>query len=148
MLLKLVAIAAAVLALLAALWMAEDGADVGVLHRALAAAGKGGRNGLAAAVVQTVSLMWLRTTMNYQMVKGSDFCTAVRALWRQGGVRRFYRGVWLALLVKPLITFGDVAMVEGAPVLLGALGVPSPLWAAGASAGAPVARSATAGGAA
>lgn len=41
--------------------------------------------------VQVGSLMWLRTTMNYQYRHGTDTRTAIRHLYRQGGIPRFYQ---------------------------------------------------------
>jgi hypothetical protein len=45
-----------------------------------------------------LSLMWLRTTVNYQYRYGTSMRAALAALYMQGGVRRFYRGVGPALL--------------------------------------------------
>lgn len=47
---------------------------------------------------QVVSLMWLRTTVNYQYRFGTSTGVALRTLYADGGVRRFYRGVGPALL--------------------------------------------------
>jgi len=42
--------------------------------------------------------MWLRTTMNVQQNRGGTTLGTIRALYQEGGVRRFYRGVLPALL--------------------------------------------------
>lgn len=72
----------------------------------LAKAGKaslgGGTSGAAAAVVQVLSLMWLRTTMNYQYRNGGSTVEALKVLWAEGGLSRFYRGVSFALVQGPL----------------------------------------------
>jgi hypothetical protein len=47
---------------------------------------------------QVLSLMWLRTTVNYQYRFGTNTRVALRTLYADGGVRRFYRGVGPALL--------------------------------------------------
>ena len=70
---------------------------------------KGGVAGSSAMVLQVVSLMWLRTTMNSQYRHGTRFFETMRYLYNQGGIRRFYRGVGPALLQGPLSRFGDTA---------------------------------------
>ena len=42
--------------------------------------------------------MWMRTTMNYQYRYGKSTTEALRILYNEGGVRRFYRGIGPALL--------------------------------------------------
>lgn len=59
--------------------------------------------------IQVCSLMWMRTTMNYQYRHGTSTTAAMRVLWKEGGVRRFYRGVGPALIQGPLSRFGDTA---------------------------------------
>jgi len=59
--------------------------------------------------VQVCSLMWMRTIMNYQYRHGSSTTEAMRTLWQQGKLRRFYRGLGPALLQGPLARFGDTA---------------------------------------
>jgi len=59
--------------------------------------------------VQVCSLMWMRTIMNYQYRHGSSTTEAMRTLWQQGKLRRFYRGIGPALLQGPLARFGDTA---------------------------------------
>ena len=75
-------------------------------HRAIG----GGVAGASAMVVQVSTLMWMRTTLAYQYRYGSTTGGAVRALYAQGGVRRFYQGVLPALLQAPLSRFGDTAV--------------------------------------
>ena len=64
-------------------------------------------------VLQVLLLMWLRTTVNYQMATGVSFAVALHSLWDQGGVSRFYQGVWVALIQAPLSRFGDTAANAG-----------------------------------
>ena len=59
-----------------------------ILNKALTKAFRGGIPGSAAAAVQILSLMWLRTIVNYQYKTGSSFSNAFRALLSEGGVRR------------------------------------------------------------
>ena len=80
----------------------------------------GGLTGAAAMSVQVVTLMWMRTTVAYQYRYGSTTSEALSALWKQGGVRRFYAGVSAALLQAPLSRFGDTAANTGVMALLNA----------------------------
>jgi hypothetical protein len=64
--------------------------------------------------VQVGSLMWMRTVMNYQYRHGSSTSAALSSLWREGGLRRLYRGLGPALLQGPLARFGDTAANEAA----------------------------------
>ena len=78
----------------------------------------GGIPGAVAMVLQVLLLMWLRTTVNYQMVKGMGTLAAMRHLYAEGGVPRFYQGMWAALLQGPLSRFGDTAANAGVLALL------------------------------
>ena len=62
--------------------------------------------------------MWLRTTMNYQYRYGTTTTQALKALYAQGGVVRFYRGLLPALFQGPLSRFGDTAANAGVLSLL------------------------------
>lgn len=81
----------------------------------------GGAAGAAAMVMQVTSLMWMRTTMNYQYKNGGTTTEAFRTLYRDGGLLRFYRGYWAALAQGPLSRFGDTAANTGILVLLNRL---------------------------
>jgi hypothetical protein len=59
--------------------------------------------------IQVSSLMWMRTTMNYQFKHGGNFIETLKLLYNQGGVARFYRGVVPALMIGPISRFGDTA---------------------------------------
>ncbi|GLI63189.1 hypothetical protein VaNZ11_006085 [Volvox africanus] len=78
----------------------------------------GGIPGMAAMATQVVTLMWMRTTVNYQYRYGTDTMTAFKTLYSQGGIPRFYRGVLPALLQGPLSRFGDTAANAGALALM------------------------------
>ncbi|KXZ52515.1 hypothetical protein GPECTOR_9g559 [Gonium pectorale] len=67
---------------------------------------------------QVLALMWMRTTINYQYRYGTDTTTALKTLYREGGVRRFYRGLLPALVQGPLSRFGDTAANAGTLALL------------------------------
>lgn len=74
---------------------------------------KGGLSGGSAMAVQVSSLMWLRTTMNYQYRHGTGFRQSLRELYLQGGIRRFYRGLVPAVTQATLCRFGDTAANVG-----------------------------------
>ena len=57
--------------------------------------------------------MWMRTTINYQYRNGGTFPQALKALYKDGGIPRFYRGVAPALVQGPLSRFGDTAANTG-----------------------------------
>lgn len=63
--------------------------------------------------MQVITLMWLRTTVNYQYRYGVTRGVAFRNMWNEGGVRRLYRGLPFALLQGPLVRFGDTAANAG-----------------------------------
>lgn len=63
--------------------------------------------------LQVCTLMWLRTTMNYQYRYGMSTTAAIKALYKEGGVVRFYRGIGPALVQGPLSRFGDTAANAG-----------------------------------
>ena len=66
----------------------------------------GGISGAIAGVIQVLTLMWLRTTMNYQYRYGTSTGVAMKTLYEQGGLGRFYQGLPWALLQTPLARFG------------------------------------------
>lgn len=98
--------------------MNKDESMQEILQRAGKRALGGGLTGAAAMGIQVGSLMWLRTTMNYQYRHGTSTGEALRTLYKQGGVRRFYRGVAPALIQGPLSRFGDTAANSGVLSLL------------------------------
>lgn len=73
----------------------------------------GGVPGFVAMIAQVSTLMWLRTTMNYQYTYGTTMTQAMRSLYQQGGIGRFYTGYSMALLQGPLSRFGDTASNMG-----------------------------------
>ena len=81
----------------------------------------GGLPGAAAGVVQVFTLMWLRTTINYQCRYGSSFFRALSILYREGGIRRFYQGIGFALFQAPITRFVATASNDGVLALLAGL---------------------------
>ena len=59
--------------------------------------------------------------INYQYRNGTSFPVALRTLYADGGVLRFYRGVLPALIQGPLSRFGDTAANTGVLTLLNSL---------------------------
>ncbi len=78
----------------------------------------GGVPGALAGVVQVIALMWLRTVMNYQCRYGTSFPQALRILYNEGGIPRFYRGLSFALIQAPLARFVSTAANDGVETLL------------------------------
>ncbi|KDE09000.1 hypothetical protein MVLG_00722 [Microbotryum lychnidis-dioicae p1A1 Lamole] len=105
--------------------------------RALAKAGGGGLSGALAMIVQVLTLMPLRTTMNYQYRYGGSMTSSISALRTSGGFKRFYAGLGPALVQGPIARFGDTAANTGILALLESnpwlSKLPSPLQTAFAS---------------
>jgi hypothetical protein len=89
-----------------------------ILEQAVKKAFRGGIPGSIAAAVQILSLMWLRTVVNYQYKTGEPFLVALNKLNKEGGIRRFYRGFVPAILLVPLSRFGDTASNAGMLAIL------------------------------
>merc|ERR1740130_2179368 len=66
-----------------------------------------------AMFVNVGTLMWMRTTVNFQYRYGMTTIEGLKHLYAEGGVRRFYRGVGPALIQGPLSRFGDTASNAG-----------------------------------
>lgn len=83
--------------------------NIDILNKAYNRAIGGGLAGSSAMIIQITSLMWLRTTMNYQYKNGGKFSQSVKTLFKDGGIPRFYRGYSAAIAIGPLSRFGDTA---------------------------------------
>lgn len=84
-----------------------------VLKNAAQKAAGGGIAGAVAMFVNVGTLMWMRTTVNFQYRYGMSTIEALKHLYAEGGIRRFYRGVGPALIQGPLSRFGDTASNAG-----------------------------------
>lgn len=111
-------------------WIDADDVDFdlkGALKRALG----GGLSGAAAMVLQVLSLMPIRTIMNYQYRHGSSLTVATKTLYADGGIGRYYQGMGAALFQGPIARFGDTAANAGILALLQSNGylkqLPSPI---------------------
>jgi len=91
-----------------------------IMQKAAKKAFGGGMSGALAGVFQVIALMWLRTTMNYQYRNGGTTGAALKALYKEGGIPRFYQGVQFAIFQTPLSRFGDTAANTGMFELLAA----------------------------
>lgn len=56
--------------------------------------------------------------VNFQYRNGTSFPVALRTLYADGGIPRFYRGVLPALIQGPLSRFGDTAANTGMLTLM------------------------------
>lgn len=115
-----------------------------ILNKAASSAFRGGIAGACAMGANVGCLMWMRTTVNYQYRNGTTFPTALRTLYADGGIPRFYRGVLPALIQGPMSRFGDTAANTGMVTLLNSLestkDLSTGIKTAGASAAAAVFR--------
>ncbi|GMI09547.1 hypothetical protein TrVE_jg10403 [Triparma verrucosa] len=84
-----------------------------VLDKSAKSAMRGGTAGAVAMFCNVGALMWMRTTINYQYRNGGTFPQAIKTLYADGGIPRFYRGVLPALIQGPLSRFGDTAANTG-----------------------------------
>jgi len=90
----------------------------GIFRKAIHKALGGGVPGAIAGVIQVLSLMWLRTVINYQYRYGSSFIQALTTLYGMGGIPRLYSGVSFALVQAPISRFISTAANDGVGVLL------------------------------
>ncbi|KAH7915773.1 mitochondrial carrier [Hygrophoropsis aurantiaca] len=88
------------------------------LGKALKGALGGGLSGAAAMVLQVLTLMPLRTVMNYQYRYGLTTTQAIHTLYADGGWTRYYQGLLAALVQGPVSRFGDTAANVGILALL------------------------------
>lgn len=92
-----------------------------IMDKAAKSALRGGTAGAVAMGLNVGALMWMRTTVNYQYRNGTSFPVALRTLYADGGIPRFYRGVLPALIQGPLSRFGDTAANTGMMTLMNSL---------------------------
>jgi hypothetical protein len=69
-------------------------------------------------VLQVLTLMPIRTVMNYQYRYGTTMTVATRTLYADGGWTRYYQGLIAALIQGPVARFGDTAANAGILALL------------------------------
>lgn len=92
-----------------------------IMDKSAKSALRGGIAGGIAMGANVAALMWLRTTVNYQYRSGVSFPVALRTLYADGGIPRFYRGVLPAMFQGPLSRFGDTAANTGVLTMLNSL---------------------------
>jgi len=79
------------------------------------------KSGIAGAIAispDVLTLMWIRTTVNFQYRYGCSYLTAIGRLYKDGGFSRFYRGLTFALIQGPLTKFGQTASNTGSFMIL------------------------------
>lgn len=91
------------------------------LKKTLYSALGGGAAGAAAMIIQVLTLMPLRTMMNYQYRHGGSFKSSAKTLWNEGKIPRYYAGLGAAIFQGPLSRFGDTAANAGIFALLESL---------------------------
>jgi hypothetical protein len=85
-----------------------------IMTKASKKALSGGLSGMCAQAINVLTLMWMRTIMNYQYRYGGELMPTIKKLYAEGGVPRFYRGLAPALFQAPVSRFGDTAANDGA----------------------------------
>ena len=73
------------------------------------------KSGISATIAmgfQITSLMWLRTTTNYQYRYGTTITDSFKNLYREGGIRRFYKGYIPCLFMGSVCRFGDMTIYQ------------------------------------
>jgi hypothetical protein len=88
------------------------------LKKAGSRALQSGGAGAMAMAINVCTLMWMRTTINYQYANGGSTLVALKTLYKEGGIPRFYRGLAPALVQGPMSRFGDTAANAGALAVL------------------------------
>jgi len=83
-----------------------------ILQQSAKKAISGGKAGATASIFQVLSLMWLRTSMNYQYRYGGTLGSSLSSLYEEGGVGRLYQGLPFALIQGPLTRFGDTVSLS------------------------------------
>jgi hypothetical protein len=85
-----------------------------IMTKASKKALSGGLAGMGAQAINVLTLMWMRTIMNYQYRYGGTLGDTVKKLYAEGGIPRFYRGLAPGLVQAPVARFGDTAANDGA----------------------------------
>jgi len=84
-----------------------------ILSKASKKALSGGLAGMGAQGINVLTLMWMRTIMNYQYRYGGTVKEVAAKLYAEGGIPRFYRGLAPGLIQAPVSRFGDTAANDG-----------------------------------
>ena len=92
--------------------------DKSVIHISIDKAFRGGISGSLAMAINICTLMPLRTAVNYQYRYGINTTTAIKHLYSDGGLLRFYRGFGFAMVQGPWSRFGDTFTNNGTLALL------------------------------
>jgi len=85
-----------------------------IMNKASKKALTGGLAGMGAQGINVLTLMWMRTIMNYQYRFGGTMIGVTKKLYAEGGIPRFYRGLVPGMIQAPVARFGDTAANDGA----------------------------------
>ena len=89
-----------------------------ILDKSLGKAFDKDYHGGVAMAINICTLMPLRTAVNYQYRYGVGSIPAIKTLYKDGGMRRFYRGFGFAIVQGPWSRFGDTFANAGTLTLL------------------------------
>jgi len=89
-----------------------------IFQKSMDKAFRGGISGSIAMAINICTLMPLRTAVNYQYRYGINTTGAIRHLYSDGGLLRFYRGFGFAMVQGPWSRFGDTFANNGTLALL------------------------------
>ena len=89
-----------------------------IFQKSMDKAFRGGISGSIAMAINICTLMPLRTAVNYQYRYGINTTGAVKYLYSDGGLLRFYRGFGFAMVQGPWSRFGDTFANNGTLALL------------------------------
>jgi hypothetical protein len=101
--------------------VAGDDGIRSVVLKSIHAGIKGGMYGGMSGLIQVITLMWMRTTVNYQYRYGGTLLSSLKQLYKQGGIMRFYNGWMYAVILGPISKFGAIAANEAAKVIVAAM---------------------------
>lgn len=92
-----------------------------ILDKSLSRAFVGGFSGAIAMGINVCTLMPMRTTVNYQYRYGKTMSESFKQLYKEGKIRRFYRGFGFAIIQGPWSRFGDTFINTGTLTFLNSM---------------------------
>ena len=98
--------------------MSKTSTESTIFQKSMDKAFRGGISGSIAMAINICTLMPLRTAVNYQYRYGINTTGAIRHLYSDGGLLRFYRGFGFAIVQGPWSRFGDTFANNGTLALL------------------------------
>ena len=92
-----------------------------IFDKSINKAFRGGISGSIAMAINVCTLMPLRTAVNYQYRHGYNMMESFKLLYKDGKIKRFYRGFGFAIIQGPWSRFGDTFANTGTLTLLDSL---------------------------